>query len=275
MPRSFRLLREGLPPRRGSFVDHVGDLAFVAEVVEIALADLVTRAEQIGALRVADHLFSHVVFLGGDVREEAVLGQTAAGEKGKVGVVTFHGSVGILAHQGETVGKERAARGDGVDAVFRQGGERLDAVGDHRQIALRGKEGDQHVAGGGGIQKDHVAVLDKLRRLLGDLGFRAALLVFSEQKGNLVVGKRALLQHGAAVGALDQILPLQFLQIPSDGGLADVQKTRQLSHGDLLLLPEDLEDLFFSFLAHAIILSWGNLHFLDRLINLFGAPCAK
>ena len=99
----------------------------------------------------------------------------------------------------------------------------------------------------GAVQHDHHAVSHLLRRKVSHFRLDGAFFIFPHQKRNFPVSG-ALIENGAAVYFGYDSLAMKLGKIPPHRRLAHAQKAGKLSHRDIRMPSQLLQDFMLSFL---------------------------
>ncbi len=225
---------------QGAVGDDGVDGGQVPHLGEGILVELGKIRRQVGVAAALDgHLADGAPFLGG-FGQAVFDGDGAAGDKAFVKVKLPQHVGGEHPVKGVLPPGVAAADADQVDAVApRQFLDDGEAVGDHGDAHLPQFPGDVKI-GGGVVQKDGVPVLDELPGDLGDLGLLRDVDIHAEFGVHQVL--HPALDKGAAVGAQQLALLLQYLQVPAYRLRGDVEAFRHLGDGGALFFLDQFHD---------------------------------
>ncbi len=95
--------------------------------------------------------------------------------------------------------------------------------------------------------------MDEGSRLLRDGLFVGTVDGPALYKGKIVV--RVFVEYGTAIAAAQQILPLEFFEVPADGFFGDIEEAAQIGNVDLAVLDQALHDFSTSFYTQHVFIS--------------------
>ena len=208
-----------------SFVDDAVDFVHSADIVGKLLADFTAVCQIIAAFRISQHGLLGADFPLGGVGDHAVCCVTSAGEEANVGIDAFHKPLRFRSHIGHGMHQKQATGAVILDFLFPKGDGGLGAVGDNYDVLQLFQMRDQVGNGGGGIQKDHITIVNQGSGLFSNDALGGIVLVFPEHQRDLGVG--GLAQNHTAVGSMYFSLLFQDGQISTDGGMAHIKHLRQ------------------------------------------------
>ena len=192
-----------------------------AQIIAVDLPQLaaVTQKNPLPAL--LKHNLAQMGFLSGGVGNQSLLGYAPAGKKEQIRIEMANKVRRICAH---ICGRIMQHQPSGAVNFMAQAGKLLsglEPVGHNRQRAAGLQMPDQIHHRGGRVQKKNLTVLQMLCCLSGDPPLGLVVLLLADIKRQLLADP--LQQNRPTMKPLDQPLTLQFIEIPADGGLADIE----------------------------------------------------